>query len=120
MNRFASGRDALEFLASRIIAEAQREGVALSEVERKMLYFSETAPTIPDIMEVNDAFDREYNQDDYERKIARLVGNARNRARREGADDLKVWSDAERALSRYDYYLQVILNQAGSITRLIW
>jgi hypothetical protein len=62
VQRFATARDAKEFLVSRIITESQREGVPLSEVERKMLYFSETAWTLPDIGEVNDAFDREYNQ----------------------------------------------------------
>ena len=66
---FATTRDAKEFLVSRIVAESQREGVPLSEVERKILYFSETAWTLPDIEEVNDAFDREYNQAEYERKI---------------------------------------------------
>jgi hypothetical protein len=43
MRRFATTRDAMEFLVSRIVTEAQREGVPLSETERKMLYFSETA-----------------------------------------------------------------------------
>jgi len=38
-----------------------------------MLYFSETAWTRSDIEEVNDAFDREYNQPDYEQKIGRLI-----------------------------------------------
>jgi hypothetical protein len=38
MNAFRSGREAKEYLVSRIVAEAQRENVSLSEVERKMLY----------------------------------------------------------------------------------
>jgi hypothetical protein len=50
MNAFHSGRQAKEFLISEIIAEAQRENVALSDVERKMLYFTETGWTLPDIM----------------------------------------------------------------------
>ncbi len=73
MNAFHSGRQAKEFLISEIIAEAQRENVALSDVERKMLYFTETGWTLPDIMKVNEDFDREYNQDEYERKIANLL-----------------------------------------------
>ena len=54
MTRFASAREAKEFLVAKIAEEAQREGVPLSEVERKMLYFTETAWTLPDIMEVNE------------------------------------------------------------------
>ena len=72
MTRFASAREAKEFLVARIAEEAQREGVPLSEVERKMLYFTETAWTLPDIMEVNDQFDREYDAAEYEKKIADL------------------------------------------------
>jgi len=42
MNQFSQSRDAKEFLIARIVREAQIEGVPLSEIERKMLYFSET------------------------------------------------------------------------------
>jgi len=59
---FATSRDAKEFLISRIISESEREDVPLSEIERKMLYFTETAWTLPDIMEVNEVFDRDYDQ----------------------------------------------------------
>jgi hypothetical protein len=50
--RFHSAREAKEFLISRIVEEARRENIPLSEVERKMLYFSETDWTLPDIMQV--------------------------------------------------------------------
>jgi len=49
MTRFTSAREAKEFLVAKIAEEAQREGVPLSEVERKMLCFSETGWTLPDI-----------------------------------------------------------------------
>ena len=61
MQTFSTPREAKEFLVSRIVAEAQREGVPLSEIERKMLYFSETGWTLPDMMEVDEAFDRDYD-----------------------------------------------------------
>jgi hypothetical protein len=67
VSKFAAPRDAKEFLINRIVTEAQRQSVSLSDVERKMLYFSETAWTLPDIEEVNEAFDREYDQAKYER-----------------------------------------------------
>jgi len=70
MNPFHSVREAEEFLISRIVEEAQREGIVLSETERKMLYFSETAWTLPDMDTVSDEFDSAYNQRDYEKKIA--------------------------------------------------
>ena len=45
MKAFHSGREAKEFLISELVAEAQRENVPLSEVERKMLYFTESGWT---------------------------------------------------------------------------
>jgi hypothetical protein len=73
---FATARDAKEFLVNRITTEAQREGVPLSETEREMLYFSETAWTLPDIADVNEAFDRDYDQARFEEKIGTLVRNS--------------------------------------------
>jgi hypothetical protein len=74
MKAFHSGREAKEFLVSYIVAEAQHENVALSEIERKMLYFTESGWTLPDMMKVSEDFDREYDQSKYERKIAKLIG----------------------------------------------
>src|SRR5579863_8531432 len=91
MNPFHSGREAKEFLVSRIVAEAQRENVPLSEIERKMLYFTESGWTLPDIASVGEEFDREYDQDQYEKKIARLIRKAYKHARRESRDEYDGW-----------------------------
>ena len=79
MNAVRDAREAKEFLISKIVAEAQRENAPLSETERKMLYFTESGWTLPDITQVNEQFDREYNQDEYEKKIARIIGKAYKR-----------------------------------------
>jgi len=56
MDTVRDAREAKEFLISRIVAEAQRENAPLSETERKMLYFTESGWTLPDIMQVNEQF----------------------------------------------------------------
>ena len=73
MARFETERAAKEYLIERIVAEAKRGGVPLTEVERKMLYFTESGWTLPNILEVNAAFERDYDDDEYERKIAELA-----------------------------------------------
>jgi hypothetical protein len=73
MREFHSGREAKEFLISKIVAEAHSENIPLSEIERKMLYFTESGWTLPNIERVSEDFDREYDQDEYEQKIAKLV-----------------------------------------------
>ena len=113
MKAFHSGREAKEFLISRIVEEAQRENIPLSEVERKMLYFTESGWTIPDIMKVNEDFDREYDQDEYEHKIAKLVTKADKRIRKGVRDDYDKWWAAIRFLEREDHYILVMIRLAG-------
>jgi len=74
MQRFATSREAKEFLISKIIDQAQRDGIALSDIEQKILYWSETDWTLPEIDEVNTAFERDYDQKRYERKSFRSFG----------------------------------------------
>jgi hypothetical protein len=119
MQTFSSGREAKEYLIARIVVEAEREGTALSETERKMMYFTETAWTLPDIWEVNEAFEREYDSPTYEAKIGRLARKARDRA--DGMNELEMWKDAVRTLKREDHYLLVLLaaRPESSSSRLI-
>ena len=117
MQLFTTAREAKEFLVDRIVREAQQEGVPLSEVERKMLYFSESAWTLPDITEVNAAFDCEYNQEEYERKVAQLIGNAREKDRENDRDAFDDWTEAARTLRGEDHYLLVMIDAAGASAR---
>jgi hypothetical protein len=112
MERFATARDAKEFLVNKIVTQAQREGVPLSETERKMLYFSETAWTLPDIAEVSDSFDREYDQALYEKKIGNLVRNFLIHSHKTAREDFAAWQEAVRKISPEDHYLLVLINSA--------
>lgn len=113
MQAFHSGREAKEFLISELVAEAQRENVLLSEVERKMLYFTERGWTLPDMMDVSEDFDREYDQAKYEQKIAKLVTKADRRIRKSSGDDYDRWRAAIRFLQREDHYISVMIRLAG-------
>lgn len=113
MRAFHSGREAKEFLVSKIIAVAQRENVALSEVERKMLYFTESGWTIPGIAEVSEQFDREYNQAGYERKIAGLIRKADKHIRKGSREEYDKWWSSIRFLQREDHYILVMVRLAG-------
>jgi hypothetical protein len=104
---FSSGREAKEYLIAQIVLEAEREGMPLSETERKMMHFTETAWTLPDIWEVNEVFERDYDQQTYEGKIGKLARKAR--ARGAAANELETWKEAVRALKREDHYLLVLL-----------
>jgi hypothetical protein len=107
MQIFSSGREAKEYLITKIVTEAERERVTLSETERKMMYFTETAWTLPDMWKVSEAFDRECDQSAYEAKIGSLARQARRRANE--TNQLREWKDAVRTLEQEDHYLLVLL-----------
>jgi hypothetical protein len=109
MDAVCNARKAKEFLISKIVAEAQGENVPLSETERKMLYFTESGWTLPDIMQVNEQFDREYDQDEYERKMAGIIAKAYRHVVHDSRDEYDKWWAAVRYLRREDHYISVLV-----------
>lgn len=110
--RFRTIREAKDYLAGSIADEAQREGAPLTDVERKMLYFTETGWTLPDMRAVSAEFDRSYDQGEYERKIAGLVSNIQARDDAQGERDQEIWDRAIEKLSRGDHYMNVLVAAA--------
>jgi hypothetical protein len=70
---FTDTREAKEFLINNIVEEAEHENAPLSDTERKMLYFTETAWMPEDTWQANEIFDRDYDQNAYEHRIAQLA-----------------------------------------------
>lgn len=119
LSEFQSERQAKEYLIAQIVTEAQLESVPLSEIERKMLYFSETGWTLPNILEVNAEFERDYDNDEYEQKIAGLVREIERRNDVGDREKQSSWDDAVVKLSEGDHYLLVLigLGRESSIRR---
>jgi hypothetical protein len=116
VQRFATAREAKEFLIGKIAEQAQLTGIPLSDIERKILYFTETDWTLPDIAEVNEAFERDYDRQQYEKKVVKIVRQLR--ARRDiRADDSDLWRAAVDKLRKGDHYLLVMLEEAGALGR---
>lgn len=112
MPEFAAVHDAMDFLVGKIVTEAQREGIPFSEVERKMLYFSETAWTLPDIAKVNEEFDRDYEQAPYEKKVSSLIRRLRAADRKANQHESEAWMRAVRRVRDGDHYILVMIDQA--------
>jgi hypothetical protein len=116
-------RDAKIFLACRIADEAEREGLPLTEIERKMLYDAEDGWTLDDIHQVRALFAEECDRGHYEKRMIRLIRRlrARLRAAREG-DEYEGWKKAVRELRGEDHYLSQLIARAGpqgEVVRLI-
>jgi hypothetical protein len=115
VHSFATDREALDFLADRIASQAKHENVPLSDVERKMLYFSEISWTLPDMASVSAEFDQDYDQNEYERKIGQLIAGVTANHHGHDKQEEENWDAAVIRLSEGDHYIQVLLNVASSI-----
>lgn len=105
---FKTIRAAMDYLAKRIVEQAEIEGAPLTEIERKMLYFTEEGGLSPAMAAVSDEFDRDYDQDCYEERIAGLV--ERLLARPDTTAQRADWDAAATRLCDGDNYLTVLIN----------
>lgn len=110
MSSFPDVRAAKEFLIGHILAEAQLQCIPISTTERKMLYYSETGWSLPDIKKIGDRFDREYDQQAYEYKIGRIVRSLRTRLRKRDPQQWRDWNNAIDILRAEDHYLLVLIS----------
>ena len=119
MEYFSTTREAKEFLIDRIVEQAQRDSIDLSEIECKMLYFSEVDETLPDMMEISAAFDLEYDQAAYEEKMASIIRNFVTWAKLHDTAALAQWKAAIKKLKSEDQYILVLTGlAAGSMSYL--
>lgn len=109
---FRTIRAAKDYLASKIADEAQRNGTPLTEVEMKMLYFTETGWTLPDMKQVSAEFDRDYDQNEFEQKIGELANRIQVRFAAQGQQDGERWGLALEKLSHGDHYISILVNGA--------
>lgn len=114
---FTTIRGAKDYLASQIAQQAERDGVPLTEVERKMLYFTETGWTLPDMKKVSAEFDKDYDQPTYEQRIGGLIDRIQSNAKLQNQRDQQTWNAAVKKLSNGDHYLLVLVDGAVSVPR---
>jgi hypothetical protein len=105
-------RSAKKFLIGQIMIEAANENVPLSELEHRMLEFSEAEKTPRNFAELNAEFENEYDTAEYEEKIASLIRNRVAGLHAIDSPELDQWNDAVITLSEEDHYLLVMIGQA--------
>ncbi|MGB2634345.1 MAG: hypothetical protein WAM58_10450 [Candidatus Acidiferrum sp.] len=68
--------EAKDFLVHQAVEQAGLEGVPFSDLERRMMYFTESGEMPEDLFELYAAFDTEYESAEYENKVAKLMRHA--------------------------------------------
>jgi hypothetical protein len=108
-------REAKDFLVAQTVEQASLEGVPLADLEKRMMYFTESGYVPEDPIKLHDEFDAECDRAEYEAKISRLLHHAYQRLRKENDAARKNWDLAIRCLRRGDHYLLVMWGQRPGI-----
>lgn len=102
-------KQAKDFLVQEATEQAGRENIPLSDIEKKMMYFTESdASTCENPVELNDEFEAQYDTPEYEAKISRLLHHAYERLKGEDPERVREWNLAMRTLRRGDHYILVL------------
>lgn len=99
---------AKDFLVQQTAEQAVLENVPLSDLEKRMMYFTETDECPEDPIALNEAFETEYSTEEYEAKISRLLHHAYKRVRRDDSQNSETWDSAMKCLRQGDHYLLVM------------
>ena len=103
--------EAKNFLVEQTAEQAALENVPLSDLEKRMMYFTETGECPEDPIALNDAFEAEYDTTTYEKKISRLMARAYRRIKRDNPKKLRLWNDAFGVLGKGDHYVLLFWRQ---------
>jgi hypothetical protein len=105
-------REAKDFLVQQTAEQAQLENVPFSDLEKRMMYFTESGYVPEDPIKLYEEFDAQHNTVEYEAKIWRLLHHSYHRLRKENHTARKNWDLAIKCLRRGDHYLLVMWDSA--------
>src|SRR5260370_10817671 len=105
-------REAKNFLVHQAVEQASLENVPFSDLERRMMYFTESGEMPESTFELDAAFAGEYDSAEYEVKVSKLMSDAYARLKKEDPSSARIWDDSVQELRKGDHYLPVLLDQA--------
>jgi hypothetical protein len=101
-------QEAKDFLVAQVMQQAALEGLAISDVEKRMMYFTESEDAVEDPIALNEEFEAQYDTEEYERKISGLFKAAHKRLRKENPISIDKWKEYVRFLKKGDHYILIL------------
>jgi hypothetical protein len=117
---FTDERGAKSFFVERIIAQAKKEGVNLSESERYMLAWSENDPTFAQIPALTRQFEKDTTAATFEEKVIGLLKRAFEEDLQRDSQSKETYRDAYSVLSQGDHYLLIMIKAAFGFKLKRW
>jgi hypothetical protein len=100
--------EAKDFLAQQTERQAHLEGVSFSELEKRMMYFTEGKNAVEDPITLNEEFEAQYETKEYEDKISKLMDHAYKRLKKKDKESAAKWVAAMRTVRKGDHYILVL------------
>jgi len=114
-------KQAKDFLVEQTVEQAALEGVPIADVEKRMMYFTESdAASCDNPIELNNEFEAEHETNEYETKISRFLHHAYRRLKEENPERVRNWDQAIRTLRKGDHYLLVMVDQSSESDIAWW
>lgn len=116
--QFVSETPAKAFFISKILQQAEQEGIILSKAQRYVLSWSEGDPSFVLDNELNKQFEKEITQPEFEKKIQTLIKQAYERDISKEKDMKETYREAYKVLKQGDHYILIMIDAAiGSKVR---
>jgi hypothetical protein len=107
-----NNKQAKDFLADQAAQQAALDRTLLSDLERRMMYFTESDPaSCDDPVSLHDEFEAKYDTAEYEAKMSRLLSRAYRRLKTDNPGGKLQWDDAVSTLKKGDHYVLLLLRQ---------
>ena len=103
--------EAKQFLVQQTAEQAALENVPLSDLEKRMMYFTEVEECPEDPIALNEEFEAEYDTEKYEAKMSKLMRHARQRIKKGNPEAARQWKEAIRELSKGDHYILILCGE---------
>jgi hypothetical protein len=107
-------REAKDLLVQQAAEQAAIENVPLSDLEKRMMYFTESADAVEDPIKLNEEFDAEYDNAEYEAKISKLLHHAHDRIKKKNPETAGEWDAAMQQLRKGDHYILALWDLPSS------
>lgn len=103
-----NAREALDFLVEQTLRQVQLDGGSLTELQRRMMYFTEGKDAVEDPATLNAEFEAENDTNFYEEQMGMLLYRTYERLKRNDPNAKALWDSAIRELEKGDYYFLVL------------
>ena len=118
---FERQTDAKRFVMGKVLEQAEREGITLTNAERHMLAWSESDPEVTADAVLAEALAQEMSDEAFESKVSGLIRRAFEREVAADKNAKSVYREARAKLGEGDHYIVVMMDEAiGRRLRSWW